>query len=423
MNVRTWLARATALLLCGAGCQNAELSDAPAARAPRLASISAVAGRSCAWTAFEPDRSGRFQLLPSSHPSGDMRVVFRAPFPSRIEVDIAGRFRLRDVERSTDREQGYYRVDSVEPAPDGDDHVLNVTVTPPPAARLLPAFDLRIRDISINPRHTGADRRSAPLTLAVARRPVADVQRWLDEHPNVREALRWNGLSHQRWSTGDKQALRDAFELAWVGSALPLPDALPNRATLGAGDGDSRLTVLPSGHAKAIFLAQAAAGLAAEIAGWTSWSIATYPPEQLELLFDSRKMFEWNARWSGFEVVSDAGAQIAVTDSPQTALRFMYDHALFTCRDRQEMVARVFAWAHANLDASANAPRPHSPIASLVGPQPRAAGCAGTLAFLQAVLRPANIAVTAETLQATAVWSQIGTKVDSAGGCARLTLP
>jgi hypothetical protein len=421
MNVRTWLARAAALLLGCAGCQNADVNEAPAARTPRLVSISAVAGRSCAWTTFRIARSGAFELLPSSHPSGDLRVVFRAPFPSRIEIDIAGRFVLSDVERSTDRDQGYYRVDSVEAAPDGDDYVWNVTVTPPTAARLLPAFELRIRDVSIHPRHAGIDKRSAPLALAVARRPVADVQRWLDEHPNVRDALRWNGSGYAQWSAADKQLLRVAFELAWVGSALPLPDALPNRAVFGAAA--APLTVLSSGHAKSLFFAQAAAGLAAEIAAWTSWSIATYPPEQLERLFDSRKTYKWNGRWSGFELPRDEGAQTVVLGSPETALRFLYDNALFTCRDRQEVIARAFAWAHANLDAPAQASRPHGSIATLIGPQPRAAGCAGTIAFLQAVLRPANVPVTVETLRATAVWSQIGAKVDSAGGCARLRLP
>lgn len=423
MNVRAWLARATALLLCGAACQSVDVNEAPAAQAPRLVSISAVAGRSCAWTAFEASRSGAFELLPSSDPSGALRVVFRAPFPSRIEVGIAGRFVLRDAERGADRDQGYYHVDSVEPAPDGDGHVWHVTVTPPTAARLLAGFDLRIRDISINPRHAGIDERSAPLTVAVARRPIADLQRWLDAHPNVREALRWNGAGYAQWSAADKQLLQDAFALAWLGSGLPPPDALPNRALLGTGAADPQLIVLPSGHAKSIFFAQAGAGLAAEIAGWTSWSIATYPQEQLELLYDSRKTFKWNGRWSGFEVPRDGGGQAVVLGSPQTALRFMYDHALFTCRDRQEVIARTFAWAHANLDAPAEAPRTHGSIATLIGPQPRADGCAATIAFLQAVLRPANIPVTVETLRATAVWSQIGTKVDSAGGCARLMLP
>src|SRR5258708_22014502 len=91
MQRRTFLKTGGAFLLAGCGTQ------APAAKTPTLKSISSVVARTCAWTSFTPGTAGNVVLLPSGHPSGDIRVVFQAPYPSKISVLVGAADFLRQA--------------------------------------------------------------------------------------------------------------------------------------------------------------------------------------------------------------------------------------------------------------------------------------------------------------------------------------
>ncbi len=154
MQRRTFLKTGGAFLLAGCG------TEAPAAQTPTLKSIGSVVARTCAWTSFTPDTAGNVVLLPSGHPSGDIRVVFQAPYPSKISVWVGTGDFLREADNTQSPGEGFYKINSVNLV--GGGFEWDVTFTPPASQRVESSFRLNVANVSIKPSYTGNDKTSPP---------------------------------------------------------------------------------------------------------------------------------------------------------------------------------------------------------------------------------------------------------------------
>ena len=411
-----------ALLLVSTGCvKTSQIADnSPAAKTPVLTSVSSVAPRPCTWTNFTPNAAGNYELLPSGHPSGDIRVVFKAPYPSKIEVNIEDRFFLREPDNTQGSGEGSYKINSINLAVAQDTFDWDVTVTPPAGQRVEPGFHLNIVNVSLNSAFTGTNMRSEPLALHFTRAPMPDLNNWLDANPRVRDAIVWefsNGVfNYFWWPAHNRQMLSDAVAAAWNTNSLLLNDPPPNTLTLA--DSAPPRTILTQGDAWALYVTQVAYSLAAEIGGWTSWSITTYSTDELAILLDSREMFRWSSAGNGYEIHEGGSPVGVVPASPRTTLLFLYENGIYTCRSRLDVIDRMLDWSRQNLAHFSGGfeaknmedqwqyrgcppvlrmiqgtPFPASPVPSFAGILHRTAGCWGTTAFLRAVPRVLNIPV------------------------------
>src|SRR6185436_13253827 len=353
MERRTFLTTGGALLLTQAGCSTTgQVADnAPKAQTPLLSSVSSVNPRSCTWVTAMLTAAGKHEILPSGHPTGDVRVVFQAPYPSKISIDIRNQIFLREFDNTQSPGEGSYKINSINLAANKDTFDWDVTITPPSSQRVEPSFNLNIANVSINPAYSGAERTSAPLVLQLARAPVGDLNAWLTANPNVANAIVWEdpagAVSQPQWYADRKQKLLNRFTSAWNTTFLLLED--PPRNTLTLADTDPATTVISEPDAWDLYLTYVAYSLAAEIGGWTSWSIAGYSNDDLALLLDSRKMFQWNNARNGYEIHEGNGPEGVVPASPWTTMLFLYENGIYTCRSRVDVIARLLDWCRDNL--------------------------------------------------------------------------
>jgi len=422
MERRTFLTTGGALLLTQAGCSTtgSVADNAPKAQTPLLSSVSSVNPRSCAWVTAMPTTAGTHEILPSGHPTGDVRVVIQAPYPSKISIDIRNQIFLREFDNTQSPGEGSYKINSINLAANKDIFDWDVTITPPSSQRVEPSFNLNIANVSINPAYSGAERTSAPLVLQLARAPVGDLDAWLTANPNVANAIVWEdpagAVSQPQWYADRKQKLLNRFTSAWNTTFLLLED--PPRNTLTLADTDPPTTVISEPDAWDLYLTYVAYSLAAEIGGWTSWSIAGYSNDDLAMLLDSRKMFQWNNARNGYEIHEGNGPEGVVPASPWTTMLFLYENGIYTCRSRVDVIARLLDWCRDNLVHFSGGfeaknmqdqwqyrgcppvfriirgtPMPSSTDPNFARVLHRTAGCWGTTAFLRAVLRVVNIPV------------------------------
>jgi len=421
MNRREFLTATGVLLLAEVGCDQQQVVDqSPAAKKPVLTTLSTVVPSTCAWTDAAPNVAGNWEILPSGHPTGDLRVKFKAPYPTTLQIDIDGHYVISQFDNTLTLENGYYKIDSINLASTQDTFDWDITVTPPVSLRMEIQFRLNIADVSINPNYSGTNKISTPLAMQLERHSGVNLDTWLFAHQNVRDAIIWeypNGAArYSQWTAQDKQFLRTTFDAAWDMKFLLLED--PPRNTVTLADNDDPITVLAPGDGWPLYIAHIAYSLAAEIDGWTSWSVTGYSNDALAILFDGREMFSWDSTHNGYAIKEGSGPGGVVPASPWTTLRFLYANGLYTCRNRQEAISLLLDWCRSNLihfagDFKAQNmqdqwqyrgsppavrvmngnPFPNSPVASSAGIEHRTAGCWGTTAFLRAVLRVLNIPV------------------------------
>jgi hypothetical protein len=423
---RTFLKVSGAVLLtrCTAVQQIGE--NAPPAQTPVLKSLKSVVPRTCDWTDFTADTDGNFVLLPSGHPSGDIRVVVGAPYPSKMAIDVDGQDFLREPDQNLSPGEGYYRINSINLAENKDTFDWDLTITAPAWRRVEPMLQINIGNVSTNPSYSGTDKTSAPLALPLVRSPVADLEAWLNQNPTVRDAISWEGSNGRAgwssWTSEQKDFLRRTFAAAWNTSFLLLEDPPRNIAT--PGDTDAPLTVITETDAWLLYVAYISYNLAVEIAGWTSWSLTTYPQDQLEQLLDSRQMYRWNNANQGFDVCEGQASENVVPASPWTTLLFLYENGIYTCRSRADVIARMVEWCRQNLAHFSGGFEaknmedqwqyrgcppvfriirgtafPGAEVESFRAVLHRTAGCWGTTSFLKATLRVLNIPVKEVVIQ------------------------
>jgi hypothetical protein len=238
---------------------------------------------------------------------------------------------------------------------------------------------------------------------------VPDIIDWLMQHMNIYSALRWNepnagGLCYYDWSAQKQQDFRQAFAAAWNHQPMVLDDPSANLANY-----DTDGTVFDANHAWLLFCAHAAYSLAVEIGGRLPWSIVGYSDADLKLLFHGGSLFRYDSTLNGYSLQIQA-----VPALPEFTWAFLVSNNLIGT-DRLTTIARVLDWCRNNLlhfsgagtaaDMTAHwGYAGHPPVSSVIngtvctlnpewGIRHYTAGCWGTTAFLQAVLRTVNIPV------------------------------
>src|SRR5882672_5311561 len=156
MNRREFLTATGVLLLAEVGCDQQQVVDqSPAAKKPVLTTLSTVVPSTCAWTDAAPNVAVNWEILPSGHPTGDLRVKFKAPYPTTLQIDIDGHYVISQFDNTLTLENGYYKIDSINLASTQDTFDWDITVTPPVSLRMEIQFRLNIADVSINPNYSG----------------------------------------------------------------------------------------------------------------------------------------------------------------------------------------------------------------------------------------------------------------------------
>jgi hypothetical protein len=243
---------------------------------------------------------------------------------------------------------------------------------------------------------------------------TVDLDAWLAAHPLIAFAIVWEdgGGAHMwwSWSAGWRGELRQAFDLARLGSSIAVAEVPPNQASLA--DGDFATTILSPGDAWAYFKASVAQSLAAEIDGHVGWSVLGYSADQLAQLFDGRRMFAWNGSPAGYRIDSMHGQ--VVPAPPSRSYEFLGAGGLIGY-SRLDTIVRLVDWCRSNLvhftgDTTAASTqdqwqyRGFPPLARVLagtvqtshpdlGSMHRTAGCWGTTGLFRALLRAVNVPV------------------------------
>jgi hypothetical protein len=263
-----------------------------------------------------------------------------------------------------------------------------------------------------------------------------DLECWLEEHEQVRQAIKWavpnpaggvTEVSWPDWSSGERQELQQAFEDAWEWfengmtyfPGTPLPEPMPNQEPLA--DNELVVTVFDGpDHAWPLYLANVGHILALEIKGILPWSLCDYPTnydpwnhEMAELLRANRLY------WMPSSTTYPGGYTLRGTVTPAhptVTFTFMLENDLIGST-RLETITRVLQWArrmrhyvgaHTALNMEHHwGYRGLSPVSRIISgtvvdssvttaypdPEHWTKGCSGTAGFLKEVLRSVNIPV------------------------------
>lgn len=245
------------------------------------------------------------------------------------------------------------------------------------------------------------------------RKPV-DLDAWLRAHPSIAASIVWEGPGTAelwvRWSSRMQDELEEAFQLALAGGSVLVKDVPPNLVSLA--DDETPTTILAQEDAWAYYRASVGLGLALEVDRQLPWTLLEgYTLPALTELFDSRAMFRWNGPKHGYEIKAVFGR--IVPAPPARSLAFLRSVQLIGAT-RLETIARVLDWCGrlthfsgyaeaANMEAHwqyRGVPPMSRVLTGTVnsgypsrGIRHYTAGCWGTVGFLRALLRAANIPV------------------------------
>jgi hypothetical protein len=241
-----------------------------------------------------------------------------------------------------------------------------------------------------------------------------DPNEWLAQNQFIGAATVWQETNgelrpHSRWTTEEKKNLYDSYWHARLDEETGIPEApaAASPETAGLADG----TWYPRDLAWQCFIAHVGQSIAVENARWVSWSLTTFSGEQLAMLLDSRSLFFWDStrRRYGINIL----VQGAVTPGdPVRVFRFLRGLGLTGATSR-EAIERLLDWCRSNLlhffymlsiENNLNhwGYSGYPPVERIISgtlrehPADRGhftAGCHGTVGFLLAVLRTANIPV------------------------------
>lgn len=162
MNRRIFLSTATLVTVSAIVAYFAQF---PSAATPFGVVVQAVLQPHSSFTTVGAS-SGAYKVLPSGLPSGGVLLLFYAPSPSELEIDIDGDPlpNLAHVPAGTDTTvTGYFRVQDVNR--NQNPAIWTVGVRPPNSKLASSALDIHVVDVSWNRFATPANRRSAPMTV------------------------------------------------------------------------------------------------------------------------------------------------------------------------------------------------------------------------------------------------------------------
>ena len=260
------------------------------------------------------------------------------------------------------------------------------------------------------------------------------LEHWLDAHPKVRDAIRWqkpdgSGSTYEQWSAAQRGELADAYAKASKGHATGLADPPPNLVQV-VGD-DWPTTVLSHDDAWRLYVTHVAQSLAVEIDKRFAWSLTDCSSKELAVLLDSRQFFKWHAGHNGYSI-EDSTTGLAVPAAPDTSYGLIEEIRAtpefqadvppapglgtpLQLSPRAILIAELLGWCRDNMTHFAGLYRAGAmqatwqysgmpPVARVISGTHNhqvsapnfgnwTAGCYGTVGFLRAVLRTANVPV------------------------------
>ena len=272
----------------------------------------------------------------------------------------------------------------------------------------IPAVRCRLQQQLFRLRHCQRGNQDATVNV------FADPNEWLARHPAAAAALVWErpgGALHpwRDWSPAERRDLYDAFWRARMDEEPVIPEA-PSDATPQSA-GQSAGTWFPEDRAWPLFVAHVGQTLAVEEARWVPWSIAGYGPAQLAVLLDSRAFFRWHHLAPRYAVITQNHGSAGPSD-PIAAFRFLRQSGMIGATSR-ETLGRLLQWCRVNLIHYVGSLEPANcvnhwgysgmpPVQRMIRGTVRTSdrqrghytvGCQGTVGFLRAVLRTANLTV------------------------------
>lgn len=256
---------------------------------------------------------------------------------------------------------------------------------------------------------------------------IPDLSLWLNAHPNVRDAIKWENTSgtvvpYANWGRS-QGALNNAYVNAFRGVATGLPTVPTNIAPpLDIPN------IIASSDAWSLYLAHVAHSLAVELRGDLPWSITSMTASELSILFDSRQFFSWNSAYAGYQFNGIYGGGFTTLAPPDYMYNFLQVNSIPNFAKlaagqvstsvlydaKMNAYSRLLAWCGDKLSHFIDwTDKPNlyahwqyygcPPVARVLegtinpkfSPTLRhfTAGCFGTSAFLRALCRTMNIAV------------------------------
>lgn len=259
-------------------------------------------------------------------------------------------------------------------------------------------------------------------------------EHWLHEHPKVRAAIRWqkpdgSGSTYEQWSTAERGDLADAYTTAVSGQATGLADPPPNLRELAGADYPD--TTLSRDDAWRLYVAHVAQSLAVEIDNRVDWSLTDCSAKELAVLLDSRQFFAWDTHHGGYSIDESIGG-LALPAAPDTSFALIEKirrtpelqadvppapglGTPLQLSPRAILIAQLLGWCRDNMTHFAGIYhakdmqatwqyRGMTPVARVISGTHNhevspphfghwTAGCYGTVGFLRAVLRTANVPV------------------------------
>jgi hypothetical protein len=231
-----------------------------------------------------------------------------------------------------------------------------------------------------------------------------ELENWLEVNPRIAKALYWNN-PYPLWESERKAEFKKAVEDSQTGLGQHWSTPPVNQRELHNHDHPD--TVFSAEDAWRIYCTTTAAMIAFELDRELPWSVQTLDDESITALFDSRTIFR---------VVPD-GYQLlhrSVPASPHETIEFLSAENILG-HNRLETIIRLMKWSHQNQThflgryESENVSnhwnyRGAPPVSHILqgttnqsfGFSHWTAGCRGTTAFFQSVLRVVNIPVRQE---------------------------
>lgn len=257
--------------------------------------------------------------------------------------------------------------------------------------------------------------------------PVFVLDDWLGEHPTIAGSIVWHkpsgggGTPHPypNWSTEEKNQLAEVYNTIRAGSCPGLSDAPTVDLNLRS-DGRLFASMLTRDQAWDAYLAHVAQSLAAEINGWVPWTLSDYGPPELRWLFNSETLFEYLSGPGKYGILQQHHVLVshgaATPGDPCRTFSFLRSQGILA-GTRKETIVRLIDWCRHHLAHFLYGYTPENlddhwqysgwpPVERIIqgtdhqdesGPDQGfhhwTGGCWGTTAFLQFVLRTANVPV------------------------------
>jgi hypothetical protein len=233
--------------------------------------------------------------------------------------------------------------------------------------------------------------------------------------PWLASTIRWtdpSGVtrSYRQFTTAELTRINEFYQLIRSGRSTGLPEAPPIAYTPLNPDNLFPHTYLSETIAKDYFLAQVAQSLVVEFTAIVPWTISTYSPEQLSMLFSSDRYMDWVPEKNAYSINGDAIGWIT-PGCPYRVFRFLEENIVIN-GNRRQTIAALLLWCrrlyhfvggmnYTNALSTwqyAGMPPVERVINGTVSPPHTetyywTAGCHGTAGFLHMVLRTVNIPV------------------------------